>query len=335
MQQRRLGQSDLEVSSVALGCWAMGGWRWGGQDDEASVRAIHAAIDSGITLLDTAPIYGFGHSEQVVGEALAGRRDRVVLATKCGMVWDREAGDFFFVSDEAGNFNQDGGKKVYKYLHPDSVRAEVEASLKRLKTDRIDLMQTHWQDSTTPIDETMGALMDLKAEGKILAIGACNAEANQLEAYAAAGDLEVDQERYSMLDRKPETEQLAWCRDRGVSFLAYSPMCHGLLTGKVTPGRTYGAGDMRAQGKRFADENVRRVLNMLEDFKPVADKHRISLAQLTVAWTVAQRGVTCALVGARDEQQARENAAAGSVLLDEEDLKTIDTAIEAHAPGIE
>ena len=335
MQIRPLGKSGIEASAVAMGCWAIGGWRWGGCDDDASVRTIHAAIDAGINLLDTAPIYGFGHSETIVGKAIAGRRDEVIVATKCGMVWDQEAGDFFFQSDGAGNVNQGHGHKIYKYLNPKSVKAEVEASLQRLGTDHIDLLQTHWQDSTTPIAETMGALMELKDEGKVGAIGACNATVSQLAEYVDSGLLSVNQERYSMVDRKLDAEQLPWCHGHDIAVLAYSPMAHGLLTGKVVPGRTYGDGDLRSQGNRFSDDNVNRALTMLEVIRPVGDKHSITLAQLAVAWAIAQPGLTHALVGARGPEQVAENAKAGSVNLDSEDLNLIGSALAEHGSGIE
>ncbi len=192
MRYKSLGQSGIEASVVGLGTWAIGGWWWGGNDERESVRAIQAAIDAGVTLIDTAPAYGLGRSEEIVGKALEGRRDRVVLATKCGLVWHTNAGTPFF---------SEFGKPVHKYLGPDSIRYEIEQSLRRLKTDVIDLYQTHWQDSTTRIEETMAVLLDLKAEGKIRAIGVSNADCQQIEEYRAVGPVDADQEKYSMLDR--------------------------------------------------------------------------------------------------------------------------------------
>ncbi|MCH5374006.1 MAG: aldo/keto reductase, partial [Planctomycetes bacterium] len=188
MQHRPLGQSGIEASVVALGAWAIGGWNWGPQDDAQSIRAIHAAIDAGIDLIDTAPVYGFGRSEDVVGRAIADRRDRVILATKCGMRWDTQRGRLFFRSDD-DEIREDGDKAVHIYNGPESVRMEVEASLRRLGVDTIDLIQTHWQDETTPIADTMGELMKLKEEGKVRAIGVCNASIPQIEAYRAIGFL--------------------------------------------------------------------------------------------------------------------------------------------------
>jgi aryl-alcohol dehydrogenase-like predicted oxidoreductase len=180
MRYRSLGKSGIEASVVGLGSWAIGGWMWGGAEEAESVRAIHAAIDAGVNLIDTAPVYGFGVSEEVVGKAIRDRRDKVVLATKCGLVWHEEKGEFFFASDEK-HPTDDGRIKVYRRLAPDTIRREVEWSLKRLGTDRIDLLQTHWQDSTTPIAATMHTLMELKKEGKIRAIGCSNATPEQMD----------------------------------------------------------------------------------------------------------------------------------------------------------
>ncbi len=178
MRYRMVGQSGIETSVVAFGAWAVGGWWWGGADDSESIDAIRKALDLGITFIDTAPVYGLGHSEEVVGKAIKGRRDEVVLATKCGLVWHTDRGSHFF--DEAG-------RGVRRYLGAESIRYEVEQSLRRLQTDVIDLYQTHWQDATTPIEETMGALLELKREGKIRAIGVSNATVEEMDEYRKAG----------------------------------------------------------------------------------------------------------------------------------------------------
>ena len=336
MQYRKLGASGIEASAVAFGAWAVGGWMWGGSDDDDAVAAIRAAIDAGINFIDTAPIYGFGHSERVVGKALAGRRDQVVLATKCGLVWDREEGEYYFRSDEKGAVGdpKKATRTVYKCLRPDAIRDEVEHSLKRLNVDVIDLYQTHWQDSTTPIADTMGALMELKDAGKIRAIGVSNASADQMTAYRAVGPIDSDQERFSMLDRRIEADQLPYCREHHIAVLAYSPLEQGLLTGKVGPDRQFGEGDQRRRSKRFSVENRKKVLVMLDEMKPVAEAHGITPAQLAIAWTLAQPGLTHALVGARDPKQAAENAAAGDVKLSDEDFTTINRALARHAPEI-
>ncbi len=328
MTKRPLGASGIEASAVGLGAWAIGGWMWGGTSEDDSIRAIHAALDAGIDLIDTAPAYGFGVSESIVGKAIQDRRDRAVLATKCGMVCNTRQGEHKFNSDAMGP-NPEGHIQVQVYLDPDSIRREIEDSLTRLKTDRIDLYQTHWQEKTTPIEDTMGLLLRLKEEGKIRAIGVSNASPADMDAYRAVGQLDADQEKYSMLDRGIEDEQLRYCREHDIAVLAYSPLAQGLLTGKVGPERTFEEGDQRRDSERFSAENRKRVAAMLEKLKPIAADHGISLAQLTIAWTIHQPGLTHALCGVRTTQQAKENAAAGDVRLRDEELQTMRDAIEA------
>jgi len=329
MRNRPLGPSEIDASVVGLGAWAIGGWMWGGTDEDESVRAILAAIDAGVTLIDTAPIYGFGLSEEIVGKAVRARRDEVVLATKCSMVCNPTRGEFKFRSTARGP-NPNGHIHIHIYSGPESIRQEVEASLKRLRTDRIDLLQTHWQESTTPIADTMGGLMELKQEGKIRAIGVCNATSAQMQEYRDAGQLDSDQERFSMIDRQIEDDQLPYCRENGVAVLAYSPLCRGLLTGKMGPERKFNEGDLRLSDPRFMVSRRERIAGMLDKFRPIAEGRGITLAQLVIAWTVSQPGLSHALCGARNPKQAEENAAAGEVELSEEELATIDAAIAAY-----
>ena len=333
MQYRELGQSGITASAVGLGTWAIGGWMWGGVDDAEAVESIQAAYDAGIDLIDTAPAYGFGKSEELVGEAIAEFRDKVVLATKCGLVWDTDKGEYFFTTDR-DDMSDTGDIKVHRLLAPDSIRRELEASLKRLNTDYIDLYQTHWQDATTPIEDTMACLMKLRDEGKIRAIGVCNASIEQIDRYSAVAALDTDQERYSLLDRKLEQAHLPHLLKKQIAFLAYSPMEKGLLTGKVGPDREFAPGDQRLRDERFSVDNRKRVLAMLDEFQPIAEAQGITLAQLVIAWTIAQPGVTHALVGARHARQARENAAAGEVSLSDEQVAQMNKAIARHAEAI-
>jgi len=324
MRYRPLGQSGIEASVVGLGAWAIGGFNWGGTDEEAAVAAIRAAIDEGITLIDTAPVYGFGLSEEICGRAIEGRRDEVVLATKCGIVWHTQRGDHFFDGPPG---------PVYRYLGRDSIRHEIEPSLKRLRTDRIDVYQTHWQEATTRREETMEALLELKAEGKIRAIGVSNCDTQQIDEYRRAGVVDVDQERYRLLDRKLERNgQLDYCREHVISVFAYSPLEQGLLTGKVFADREFPEGDMRRDRPRFSPENRQRILDLLADLKPIAERHGLTCGQLTIAWTVAQPGLTHALVGARNPEQAKENAGAGDAVLTAEEMAQIEEAVTRHAP---
>lgn len=324
MATRFLGSSGIEVTRVGLGTWAIGGGPWWGETDDAeSIRAIHAALDAGVNLIDTAPAYGFGHSEEVVGRAIRDRRHGVVLATKCGLWWDDGTGSVFF---------QQSGKTVRRSLDPRTIRVEVEASLRRLGTDRIDLMQTHWQatpEAPTPIADTMACLMRLRDEGKIRAIGVSNATPAQMDEYLAAGAIVSCQPRYSILDRTIEADVLPYCRKRGIATLVYSPLEQGLLTGKIGMDRQFGAEAARNMIPWFRPENRRRVLDMLAGWEDLCDRHACSMAQLVIAWTVAQPGVTCALCGARRPEDAEENAGAGSVHLDDADMARMRRDAEA------
>jgi methylglyoxal reductase len=222
MQYRKLAQTDMTVSAVALGAWAIGGGPWWGEnDDDLSVRAIHAALDAGINLIDTAPVYGFGHSEEVVGRALKGRREKVILSTKCGLWWHSQTGGFSFELD---------GRKVYRNLGPDTIRQEVEHSFRRLGTDYIDILHTHWQEEQpghTPIPDTMDCLMELRRQGKIRAIAVSNASCGQMDEYRAHGILSANQPHFSMLDREIEANLVPYCLAHDISILAYSHWCRG------------------------------------------------------------------------------------------------------------
>ena len=322
---REIGASGIPASAIGLGTWAIGGWRWGGTDEAESIAAIHAAIDCGVTLIDTAPAYGMGRSEEIVGAALAGRRDEVVLATKCGLVWHTDKGNHFF---------DQNNRPVHRYLGAESVVYEVEQSLRRLRTDHIDLYITHWQDPTTPIAETMAALEALKKAGKIRAIGASNVSATDLAAYVEAGTLDAIQEQYSMVHRDIEEELVPLCVRHGVAILSYSSLALGLLTGKVGPHRVFEGDDLRINDPRFTAENRRKVADFAAAIAPIAEAHGATIAELVIAWTIRQPGITFALCGARNAAQARENAHAGAIRLSGPDLAAIDAAIAHHLGGI-
>ena len=298
---------------------------WGGTDEAASIAAIRASIDAGVSLIDTAPAYGMGRSEEIVGKAIAGRRDEVVLATKCGLVWHTDQGNHFFDQD---------GKPVHRYLGAESIAHELDASLRRLGTDHIDLYITHWQDPTTPVAETMDALEDLKRAGKIRAIGASNLSAADLEAYVAAGTLDAIQEQFSMVHRDIEAELVPLCARHGVSILSYSSLALGLLTGKIGPERAFEGDDLRIADPRFSAENRGKAVAFAEEIRPVAEAHGASVAELVIAWTLRQPGITFALCGARNPEQARENARAGALELGAAELDRITAAATRHLAGI-
>ena len=325
MLYRPLGQSGISASVIGLGTWAIGGWMWGGTERADSIRAVEAAIGAGVNLIDTAPAYGMGLSEEMVGEAIRGKRDGVVLATKCGLVWHTRQGAYYF--------NQ-ADKPIHRFLGAASIRHEVEESLRRLGTDRIDLYQTHWQDPTTPIDETMGVLMDLKREGKIRAIGVSNATVAHMERYRKAGELDSDQEKFSLLDRGPQAETLPYLRKNGTAFLAYSPMALGLLTGRIGPERQFNGDDLRLRNPRFTVEARVRIQTMLAEVEPLAAARGWSVGQLTLAWAASVPGVTHVLAGARNAEQAVANARAGESTLTADESAAIEQAAARHCQGM-
>jgi methylglyoxal reductase len=323
MRLRQLGKTNIKASVIGLGTWAIGGGSWWGETDDAeSIRTIQAALDAGITLVDTAPAYGFGRSEEVVGKAVRGRRDQVVLATKCGLWWKDSRGSFFFAMD---------GRNVMRCLRPETIREELELSLRRLGTDYIDLYQTHWQAmeaDPTPIADTMACLMQLKDQGKIRAIGVSYVTKAQMDEYRSAGDLVSNQPRYSMLDRAIEPEILGYCQANNVSILAYSPLEQGLLTGKIGMDRTLTDTEARNAIPWFRPGPRQRVLNMLAGWRDLTDRYQCTLSQLVIAWTVQQPGITVALCGARHPAQVIENAKAGDLVLQPADITRMRQNIE-------
>lgn len=325
MEYTKLGESTLEVSRIAFGAWAIGGWMWGGTDMKAAVAAIHAALDHGMTTIDTAPIYGYGLSEEIVGEALRGRpRDRVQILTKFGLRWDLKHGDLHMRDvDEKGRVTE-----VYKCATPESVIHECEQCLRRLRTDYIDLFQIHWPDANTPIADTMEALALLKKQGKIREAGVSNYSAAQLAEAAETLEIASDQVPYSMVHRDIEADLVPYCLAHPHAIIAYSPMQRGLLTGKFSADHVFKPGDSRPRTRFFKPENIRKVNVLLDKIRPVADDHGISLGQLALCWAIAQPGLTVALAGARDGRQAADNALAGEVRLSAEEQALIAGELE-------
>ncbi|GMV91024.1 MAG: putative aldo/keto reductase [Candidatus Hydrogenedentota bacterium] len=324
MEYRVLGKSDLKVPVVSFGAWAIGGWMWGGTDDAAAVRAIHRAIDEGMTLIDTAPTYGMGHSERVVGEAIRGRRDEVLIATKCGIRWDLEG------EHDGMKTVTNEGKEVtlVRNLTPESIVHEVDQSLQRLGIEQIDLYQCHWPDPKTPVSETMDALLEIQKQGKVRAIGVSNFTVEMMRDCLKKGYIASDQPKYNPLEREIEKDVLPFCVEQQIGVLAYSPIAQGLMTGKVTRDRTFDEGDARADKPWFSVENRKRVLAMLEKIKPIAEAHDATLAQVATRWVIDQPGITTAIVGARNEEQVTENAKAGSIKLSADELAAIRAAVE-------
>ncbi|PRY10899.1 aryl-alcohol dehydrogenase-like predicted oxidoreductase [Pontibacter ummariensis] len=320
MEFRKLGTSDLNVSVVTFGAWAAGGWMWGGTERKDAVEAIRASYDLGVTSIDTAPIYGQGTSEEIVGEAIKGiPRDKVQILTKYGMRWDLNKGELAMKSQDNSGKEID----VYKYAGRDSIIKECEDSLRRLGTDYIDLYQIHWPDPTTPIEETMETVAQLIKEGKVRQAGVCNYNVAQMQEAEKYVKLVSNQVPYSMVKRDIEADVVPYCLENNKSILAYSPLERGLLTGKMKPGYTFSEGDHRANLYFFKDDNLKRTDEFLQKIKPLADEKNATLAQLVIRWTVEQPGITIALVGARNAAQATQNAKAIHVKLSQDEINFI------------
>ena len=301
MEKRRLGKSDVEITPILMGTWQAGKKMWVGIEDTDSVKAIRAAFEAGITTIDTAEVYGEGHSERIVAEALSDVRDSVEYATKV------------FAS----------------HLKYDQVIEACDRSLKNLKTDRIELYQIHWPSGSfnneiVPIEETISALNHLKEQGKIRAIGVSNFSRAQLEQAAKYARIDSLQPPYSLFWRQVEKEAMPYCSENNISILAYSPLAQGLLTGKFGSGHKFDSQDNRAKNKLFQGENYERAQQALEKLRPIADRHQCTLAQLALAWLIAQPQ-TQAIAGARHAEQATANAQAASVKLSASELQEIDS----------
>jgi len=319
VETRRLGRSDLEIGRVAFGAWAIGGLMWGGADESDAVDAIRAALDAGVDTIDTAPVYGCGRSEELVGRALRGRRHGVVIATKCGLRWDGDHGPVRFDTE-----TPEGGRvRVHYDLRPASLREECEASLRRLGVETIDLYQIHWPSPVDPLEDALDALLRFREEGKIRWIGLSNFSVEQLAAAVRCDAVVAVQPPLSLVDRRSEAGVLPFCLQHALGVVAYSPMGRGLLTGHVPPERRFAASDHRSEHPSFSRENRLRVARALEQAAPMAADYGVSVANLAVAWVLATPGVTAALVGARDAAQAVENTRAADVWLSPDDWKRL------------
>jgi aryl-alcohol dehydrogenase-like predicted oxidoreductase len=301
VRTRPLGTSGLHLTTIGFGTWAMGGgdWKfgWGAQDDDESIRAIQAGLDAGINWIDTAAIYGHGHSEEIVAKAIAGRRDEVVVATKCGRVWEGDS------------------REIGKRLRRESVLAECDASLRRLKVDAIDLYQIHWPEPDEEVEEGWAAIGELIDAGKVKHAGVCNFSLAQLQRAQAIRPIASLQPPYSMVKREIEPEILPWCAANGVGVVAYSPMQAGLLTGTFTRERAAALGpdDWRSRNPFFQEPQLSRNLAIVEGLRPIAARLGLSVAQLALAWVLRLPVVTSAIAGARRRQQIEETVQAGDV----------------------
>ena len=306
---------SLETSRIALGAWAIGGgtW-WGDNDDSESIDTIRAAIDGGINYIDTAPAYGYGHSEMIVGKAVKGIREKVKISTKGGLIWDTDEGAYFFEKD---------GKTVLRNLSKQSLKKQVEDSLRRLDTDYIDIYFTHWQslpEFPITVEETMGALLELKQEGKILSIGISNTNPDNLTEYLRYGKVDIIQEKFSILTRMNKEILGGIAEANDVVFQPYQPLESGLLTGKLGPDYEPPPGSSRSGGLWFEKSRFLAALEMIASWAPLCEKYGATPGQLAIAWTVALGDGVSVLVGARTVEQVTSNIKGGEITLAAEDI---------------
>lgn len=316
MEKKMIGKSGLEASALSLGCWAIGGGEWwGNNDDQMSIDTICRAVQLGVNWIDTARVYGFGHSEEVVGKALKLLpRRKMILSTKCGIQWYDDGGELHFMKE---------GHAVRRDLAPKAIRRDLELSLKTMGTEYVDVYYTHWQCKTyglVPIEETMEELLKMKQEGKIRAIGASNTDLQILEDYIRAGQLDVIQEKLSILERKSE-ELLPFCEEHGIMLQTYSPIEQGLLAGKASDNYVPKPGEVRDGKTWWRPENIRRVNGMLAGWKDLTEKYQCTLANLCIKWNSMLSSNINVLCGARKVSQIEDIASSLDIALSKEDFE--------------
>ncbi len=295
MEYRRLGESELEISALTLGCWAFGGGAWGDVDDAESIAAVHAAIDLGINIADTAEVYGGGRSEEVLGKALLGRRDKMMIATK---VWSSN-------------------------LAPQDIREALEASLTRLQTDYVDLYQIHWPNDDIPIADSMGVLSDLRSEGKIRVIGVSNFNSEQMIDALKIARFESLQPPYNLFWRMVESDQSPFCEENNISVIPYCPMAQGLLTGKFSLDNPPDEGDVRLGNRMFKSPTWEEACKAVEAYRPIADSYGKTMAQLSLNWLMHQQAVTSPIVGAKRPSPLEDTVGAVGWSVSDDDIEKI------------
>lgn len=315
MQTRQLGNSDLHITPIGIGAWAMGGsgwmFAWGPQDDDESIAAIHAGLDAGLNWIDTAAVYGLGHSEEVVAKALAGMSHKPSVFTKCARIWGED-------------------RQIGKSLKADSVRRECEASLRRLKLDVIDLYQMHWPEPDEDLEEGWATLAKLKEEGKVRWIGVSNFNVSQLQRAQAIAPVTSLQPPYSLVRRDIEAELLPFVAPQNIGVIVYSPMGAGLLTGAMTPERVanFPEDDWRRRNPHFQEPHLARNLQLVETLRAIGQRHGRTPGEVAIAWTLRNPAVTGAIVGMRNAPQVEGIIGAGEFRLSAEEIAEIETAQE-------
>jgi aryl-alcohol dehydrogenase-like predicted oxidoreductase len=323
MEHRPFGRTGLTVSALGFGSWPMsGGDRYGAIEDAEAIRAIHRGLDVGVNCVDTAPAYGFGHAEEVVGEALRGRRDRVVLVTKCGLAWDP------------------GNPTIRRDTAPASLRREVDLSLRRLQTDVIDVYLIHWPNTATPLEDAFGAMDDIVRAGKVRFVGVSNFTVEQMEACMRVRRVDVAQVGYHLFDRRMEQEVFPFCGRHGIGVMAYGPLGHGLLTGSFTAATRFAEPDWRAKGIAFGQpiftaENLPRNVAVVDRLRQeVADPLGVSVSEVALAWVLRNPVVSTALVGARNPAEVDANLGAIRLSLSHRDIARVEAILRDAAGTI-
>ncbi|HHE32048.1 MAG TPA: aldo/keto reductase [Chlorobaculum parvum] len=316
MEKRRLGTTDMEITPVGFGCWAIGGanwaYGWGSQSDREAIEAIEKAVELGVNWIDTAAVYGLGHAEELVSRALRGLDEKPFVFTKCGLVWDEN-------------------RSISNNLCAESIRQECEASLQRLGTDRIDLYQIHWPNPDAEIEEAWQEMVRLQEEGLVRHISVSNFNVGQMERAASIASIASLQPPYSMLRRAIETEILPWCEQHDIGVIVYSPMLSGMLTGAMTRERALNlpADDWRRNNKEFQEPRLSANLELVELLRRIGKRRDASPGQVAIAWTLRHPAVTAAIVGGRTAAQVEGTAGAASLTLSEQEIAEIETFLAA------
>ena len=310
MEIRKFGQTDINVTPIGLGTWVIGGWMWGGADENDAVEAVTVSVEQGINLIDTAPIYGFGKSEELVGKAIKKfDREKIVLATKCGLEWDEN-------------------ERIRRNTSKQRVIKEFNDSLKRLGTDYIDIYQVHWPDRNVPIAETMEVFCELLESGKIKAIGVSNFTVPQIKEAMEVAPLHSLQPPFNLFEQEAGEDLLPFCKENNIAGLTYGALCRGLLTGKFDKSTTFSKGDLRKMDPKFKGKKFQIYIKAVDELKKFAQSKNSTVGQLAIEWTINQPGVTCALVGARNRKQALENIKVLSkTCFSNDDLQTVDSIV--------
>ena len=315
MNLKKLGKSELNITPIGFGAWAIGGqweWGWGAQEDKQSIRTIHAALDSGINWIDTAPVYGCGHSEEVIGQALKQTSAKPYIFTKCGFRWNDK-------------------REVTPLLTSESVREEVENSLRRMAIETIDLYQIHWPNPESQIEEAFETMVALQKEGKIRYLGVSNFSTAQMDRISSIGQLTSLQPPYNAIARSAEEDVLPYCHEQGIGTIVYSPMASGLLTGKMTRERLsrMADDDWRKKAPQFNEPELTTNLRIAKVMGDIAAEKGCNTTEVAIAWTLHNKGVTGAIVGMRSEEQVAGVIGSGRVLLSESEMNRIKGAASA------